>query len=318
MFISSTYSFVLAALLLLPATSTALAADSSILPVPQQVSKHVYAWIGPHEGPNVKNKGYRMNMGFVIGDDAVAMLETGYYPKMAEAMVAHIRDITDKPIKYAINTNSQPDRFFGNAVFKKLGAQILAHPKEIQRMEENASNYMAMIENTMKFKEGDIAEPVLPDYLIEKNTSIDLGGGVTLNIDFHKAAHTPSPLIVYIPRDNVVYAGDILYSGRILAIVPGGNIKQWLETFAYLKKYKNATFVPGHGKPAALEGFSKSTFDYLTMLDNHMSQRVDEGVEMQDAINKLDQSAFSYLKNFEQLSGRNANRAFQEAENAAF
>jgi len=293
-------------------------ASNNILPPPKQISKHVYAWIGPHGGPNVENKGYRMNMGFVVGGNAVAVLESGFYPKMAEDMISQIKQITDKPIKYVINSNSQADRFFGNAAFKNIGAKIISHEKEIKRMKENTNNYMMFIESSMKFKDGSVKPPTLPDTAIKDKTKIDLGDNVVLEIEAHKAAHTPSPLITYIKKDNIVYAGDILYSGRLLAVVPGGNIKQWIETFHYLKKYKSATFIPGHGDPQTLDKFNKPTLHYLQLLDNKMTTMVDEGIDMQDAINKTDQSAFAYLENFEDLAGRNANIAYQEAEAAAF
>jgi len=124
--------------------------------------------------------------------------------------------------------------------------------------------------------------------------------------------------MIYIPADNVVYAGDILYSGRLLAIVPGGNIRQWIETFEYLKKFENATFIPGHGDPAKLSAFVQPTYDYLKSIDEYMTKMVEDGVEMQDAIDRYDQSKFEYLDNFDELAGRNANRAYQEAEVAAF
>lgn len=303
---------------LLIAVNTACASKTEILPAPEKISEHVYAWIGPYGGPNTENKGYRMNMAFVVGGDAVAVLDTGFYPQMAQDMLTHIRKITNKPIKYVINSNSQADRFFGNSVFKKQGAKIIAHAVELQRMKENSSNYMASIENSMKFKEDSVKPPTLPDTPIDKETNIDLGGGVELKIEHHKAAHTPMPLIVHIPVDNIVYAGDILYSGRLLAITNGGNIKQWMETFNYLKRFDQALLIPGHGKPGPLSSFQKSTYDYLALLNTGMAKMVDEGVDMQDAIDKLDQSGFSYLENFEDLAGRNANRAYQEAESAAF
>mgnify|MGYP000038071931 CR=1 FL=1 len=299
-------------------STSAVAGETRILPAPKKISEHVYAWIGPYGGPNTDNKGYRMNLAFVVGDDAVAVLDSGFYPQMAEEMLMHIRKITNKPIKYVINSNSQADRFFGNSVFKKQGANIYAHAIELQRMKENSSNYMAFIENSMKFKEDSVKPPTLPDHPIEKMTSIDLGGGVELKIEHHKAAHTPMPLIMHIPVDNVVYAGDILYSGRLLAITNGGNIKQWMETVNYLKRFDRARFIPGHGEPGPLSSFQKSTYDYLALLNTGMAKMVDEGIDMQDAIDKLDQSGFSYLENFEDLAGRNANRAYQEAESAAF
>ena len=169
----------------------------------------------------------------------------------------------------------------------------------------------------MKFKPQMIRIPKDPGMAISKLTTFDLGG-VIIELDTYKAAHTPQPIIVSIPQDKVVYAGDILYAGRLLAIVPGGNISQWIETFDYLKKFKDATFIPGHGEPAALSVFEKTTRNYLVMLENHMKRMVDDGVDMQDAINRLDQSAYSHMHDFKMLAGRNANLAYQEYERASF
>ena len=64
---------------------------AELLPAPQKVSDHVYAWIGPYHGPSKDNNGYRMNMGFVVGTKSVMVFETSYYPKMAESMISHIK-----------------------------------------------------------------------------------------------------------------------------------------------------------------------------------------------------------------------------------
>jgi len=275
------------------------AADFKILPAPEKVSEHVYAWIGPYGGPNPDNHGFRMNMGFVVGKDAVLVFDTGFYPDMAKEMLAYIATITKAPVKYAVNSNSQPDRYFGNAVFQEAGAELIAHDLEVARMAELISKN-------------------LPNTRLKQARTINLGGSITVNLSFHKGAHTPMPLVIHVMPDNVVYAGDILYSGRLLAVVPGGNIRQWMETFDYLRTFKNATFVPGHGKPSDLKVFEASTLAYLKLLNSHMAKMIEDGVDMQDAINKLDQSAFSSLENYEDLAGRNANIAYQEAERAGF
>ena len=297
---------------------SARASSFEILPAPQKLSQHVYVWIGPHGGPNPDNKGYRMNMGFVVGTKAVAVLESGYYPAMAEEILAHIRTITPLPIKYVINSNSQPDRFLGNDVFHKLGAEVITSQKEAERMQRNGNNYALMMENMMKFKGRDIRLPQPPTRLINARTQLDLGGGVKLDLHLYKAAHTPQPLIVHIDKDNIVYAGDILYSGRMLAVREGGNIDQWMQTYDYLKRFGAATFVPGHGKPAPLSAFKQPTYDYLSLLHAHMTAMVEQGVDLQDAIARLDQSAFANLANSSDLAGRNAHRAYLEAESAAF
>ena len=88
--------------------------------------------------------------------------------------------------------------------------------------------------------------------------------------------------------------------------------------FEDLKKEKGYTFIPGHGEPGPLTNFDSPTYSYLTLLFNHMNKMVEEGVDVQDAIEKLDQSKYSKLVNFEQLSGRNASWTYLERESAAF
>lgn len=293
-----------------------VAADCALLPKPRKLSDHAYAWIGPLDGPNKKNRGYRMNLGFVVGDRAVAVIDSGFYRAMGEAMLCRIRQVTALPVKYVINTNSQPHRFFGNDAFKAAGAGIYAHQKEIDRMTENEEIYRRMVSQSVGLSE--VKPPVAAITPVTKKTKLSLGG-VTVVIDFYKAAHTPSPLMVYIPEDHVVYAGDILYGQRLLAIVSGGSIKEWIESFGYLQKqYKGALFVPGHGKPGPLSAFKHDTLDYLNLLRGHMKKMVEAEVGLQQAIKKLDQSSHAGLANFEALAGRNANRAYLEMEQELF
>jgi glyoxylase-like metal-dependent hydrolase (beta-lactamase superfamily II) len=112
----------------------ATTARGAMLPPPVQVSPNTWAWIGPYDGPSKLNNGFRMNLGFVVGRDAVAVIDTGYTREMAEEMVAAIARITPLPIRFAINTNSQPHRHMGNDVFRAAGASIVASREAAQRM----------------------------------------------------------------------------------------------------------------------------------------------------------------------------------------
>lgn len=289
----------------------------NILPQPKKLSEHVYAWIGPLDGPSKENQGYRMNLAFVVGTEAVAVLDTGYTQNMGEEMLAHIRKITDKPVKYAINTNSQPHRFMGNPAFRQIGANIIAHSNSAERMAAESGNFAGTIERILEIPEGDVKLPQTPDQLISEKIQLDLGG-VSIKLDSYGAAHTPASLVVAIPADKIVYAGDILYSGRLLAVTPDSNIKSWITVFDQLKQYGAVTFIPGHGQPGPLKDFDFPTRQYLNLLLTHMDKMVDEGVDAQDAIERLDQLRFSKLSNFDQLAGRNASWAYLEREAAAF
>ncbi|WP_455218438.1 MBL fold metallo-hydrolase [Kaarinaea lacus] len=292
-------------------------ADTRILPPPKKLSEHVYAWIGPLEGPSKENHGYRMNMAFVVGSNAVAVIDTGYTEAIAREMLIHIKKITDKPVKYAINSNSQPHRFMGNPVFHQEGATIIAHKNSAERMAAQSGNFAGAIERILELPKDSVKLPKAPDRIIDQETQLDLGG-VTLRINNYGAGHTPASLVIEVPEDKIAYAGDLLYSGRLLAVLSDSNVKSWINVYDQLKTYGDIIFIPGHGEPAPLKSFDFSTRQYLNLLLTHMDKMLDEGVDLQDAIKKLDQSAYSRLVNFEELSGRNASWAYLERERAAF
>ena len=292
-------------------------AAKQILPAPTKISPHVYVWIGPYEGPNKVNQGFRMNMAFVVGEHAVAVIDTGYSSSMAEEMLVYVRQVTTKPVKYAFNTNSQPHRFMGNDVFKQVGAELISHPLEAKRMQSMSGVFIGGIERALALPRDSVKFPAIPNKLIETATDYDLGG-VRLSVVSHGQSHTPASLVIHVPEDNIVYAGDVLYGQRMLAILPDSGIKNWIDTFNKLKQYGKVTFIPGHGQPGTLQSFEFSTLAYLKMLYSHMTKAIDDGVDMDGSIKSLDQSKYAQLINYKQLAGRNASWAYLEAERASF
>ena len=152
--------------LLLPALSTA----GDALPSPHPLSDHTWAWTGPYGPPTRENGGFRMNRGFVVGDDAVAVIDSGYGEAMALAMLAQIHAVTNHPVKFVINTNSQPHRIMGNPAFRNAGAEVLG------------------------LSDGSVAAP---DRALEQETVLDLGG-VTLRLLPVGQAHTAGSLVAVV------------------------------------------------------------------------------------------------------------------------
>ncbi len=297
----------------------AVAASAAILPPPQKISEHAWAWIGPYEGPNLANQGYRMNLGFVVGTQGVAVIDTGHTPEMAQEMLGHIRKLTPLPLRVAINTNSQPHRFMGNEVFRKAGARIVAGQEAAMRMSQDGGMFVAGVEQMFQRPVGSVKLPGPPDRLIPTGGSerIDLGG-VSIDIRDYGRAHTRGSLIVAVEPDRTVFAGDILYSGRLPAVLPDSGLVGWIAAFDRLRTLDARVFVPGHGQPRPLAAFEHSTYAYLTALRRHMTQQLKEGADLGAATASFDASAWRGLANFEELAGRNASNAFVELEADAF
>ena len=131
-------------------------------------------------------------------------------------------------------------------------------------------------------------------------------------------AHTPGSLIVEVPEDRVVYAGDVLYGGRLLAVLAVSRVSGWIAAFEQLRGFPDARFVPGHGAPGKLADFEHPTYAYLTALKTHMDAAVESGTDISDAIATLDQSPWKDLADFDELAGRNAHQTYLEAEAASF
>ena len=287
------------------------------LPPPRQVAPHSYAWIGPYGPPTAENRGFRMNLGFVVGAEAVAVIDSGYGDEMAKAMLQQIRRATDRPIRYVINTNSQPHRVLGNAAFRVEGATIIAGEDSALRIAEQGAAMARTAERILGSSSGSISAPAVPERALRQAIELDLGA-VTLKVTPVGWAHTAGSLMVEVVEDEVVFAGDVLYGGRLLAVLPISRVDGWIGAFDALRTLQGALFVPGHGMPGPLADFEHSTYRYLTTLKSHMDQALDEWMDLQDAIGSLDQSPWQDLADFDALAGRNAHQVYLEREAAAF
>lgn len=296
-----------------------LALTVQALPQPQQISTHAWAWIGPYEGPSKENQGFRMNLGFVISPDAVAIIDSGYTVAMAREMLDQIRAITQLPIRYVINTNSQPHRFMGNDVFRQEGADIIAATEAAERMQNEAAGFAATITRTLDLPE-TITTPKPPTLLINTggHETLDLGGGVTLTVEHYGRTHTRGSLIARVEPDGTVYAGDILCSGRLLSILPDGHVGEWVLAAERLRTMDAKLFVPGHGKPGPLADFEQPTYAYLHALLTHMNKAVENGTDISEAMSSFDDDNWKELANFNELSGRNASLTYLEREAEGF
>lgn len=305
-------------LVLLLIALLASSSQAEVLPAPRQISSHVWAWIGPYDPPTRENRGFRMNLGFVVGSRAVTVIDSGYSSEMAERMLEYIRQITSLPVRHVVNTNSQPHRFLGNEVFRQAGARIIAGREAAERMGRDGNMFAqtaASILGTPPQQQPSMPEVTLGPHEI---SAVDLGGGVSLTIRHVGTAHTKGSLIVEVLPDRLVFAGDVLYGGRLPALLPDGSIKGWIAAFERLRGTEFDQFIPGHGQPGPLAEFDHPTFSYLTRLKRHMDEAVKIGDDIEKAKSNFDASAWKTLGNFKELAGRNAYQAYQECEAEGF
>ena len=232
-----------AAFVALGAQAVAQAAPPAALPfVLKQVGPGVYAAI---DGPEQKSGS---NAGFVIGDDGVLVVDSFFYPDATRALVAEIRRLTPKPIRYVVNTHYHVDHTGGDQVLRDAGAIIIAHRNVRGWVRTNNLNLLGD-RITPEIKARIEALP-LPDLVTDTDLTVWLGSRKIVV----KAVlgHTGGDLTIAVPDAHVLFCGDMLWR-KVPPNLIDGSVKEWAATdadFAAMPDAAQTHYVPGHGNVA--------------------------------------------------------------------
>jgi glyoxylase-like metal-dependent hydrolase (beta-lactamase superfamily II) len=278
----------------------------------QPVAPGIYAYIGETGMRTYANEGMNANAGFVVTDAGVLVVDSGSTWKVAEQIHAAIRKVTRQPVKYVVNTGGQDHRWLGNGYFKAQGAEILAAGAAIDDMNARGALQLQGLAGELKDKVAG-TEVVLPSRTFAQREVLNLGGREIQLLHF-QGGHTPGDSVVWLPQAGVLFSGDLVYVDRLLGVLPFSNATNWLASFAEMEKLQPKVIVPGHGGVCDLAKARRESRDYLRHLVGHMKKSVDNMVDLQAAIDSLDQSAWAGLANYELLKGGNASRVYLEME----
>jgi len=279
---------------------------------PVKVAPDVYAFIGETGGRTYENYGMNANTGFIVTTGGVVVVDSGAGYLAAQAMHRAIKRVTRQPVKYVVNTGGQDHRWLGNGYFREQGAEIIAARPVRADMEQRSGAQIEALRLDLK-ERLDGTRPVYPERLFEQRETLRLGATEIQLLFFH-GGHTPGDSVVWLPKQNVLFAGDLVYVDRLLGVLPFSNSRNWLASFEAMEKLKPGKIVPGHGKVCDLDQARRDTRDYLRLLRGHMQKAFDGGADLQAAIDSLDQKGFACLQNYETLKGGNASRVYLEIE----
>ena len=291
-------------------------AASELVLKPVQLAPDVYAIIGDLGAQSPSNDGLNNNLGFVVGADGVLVINAGPTTQVARGLHLAIKKITPQPIKWVVNLNSQSHYWLGNDYFKRLGIPILAHSEAIRLMHELGAGQLQSAQALLKEK-ADLTALAYPSETVSSDRTLHLGKTKIQLLHFG-SAHTAGDLVLWLPQQKILFTGDIVFTQRLLGVIPVGNSGGWLKAFDQAMALNPRVVVPGHGKPTDIKTATRDTRDYLALLRNGAQSILAKSGSLQDAVEKTDQSKFNYLLNFDLLAKRNMNQVFTEMEQESF
>ena len=295
----------LLAIAVLTAARVSRAAEDIEL-TPQRISEHVWFFQGATGVASAANKGFMSNAGFVVTGDGVVVFDALGTPALGRAMVAAIGKITGEPIRRVIASHYHADHIYGLQALKAAGAEIWAHRKaEIYLASDLATSRLAQRRAELYPWVDENTRIVPPDVWIDGDTDFRLGA-LTFRLIYSGGAHSPEDILMFVVEDQVLFAGDLLFAGRVPFVGPADS-RGWLAAMGKMIAVNARVVVPGHGPPSTdVARDLATTRDYLAHLREEMGRAVKDFVPFDEAYAKVDWSRFSGLPAFAEANRTNA------------
>lgn len=276
---------------------------------PVEVAPGLFVRRGMDQDATAANRDAIANLAFVVGREAVAVIDPGGSRADGDALRRAIAARTALPVRWVVMTHGHPDHVFGAAAFLPDNPTFVGHARLPEVFASRGEYYRQGLERILGAEAGAV-EP--PGRLVDDRAEIDLGGRV-LELTAHPPAHTAADLSAIDRGAQVLLAGDLLFVERVPSL--DGSLKGWLAALDDMTKLPLAHAVPGHGPslvpwPAAAKPLQR----YLADLRDETRRAIAKGVPLEKAVTTIGRGERGKWNLFDDYQGRNVTEAYRELE----
>jgi glyoxylase-like metal-dependent hydrolase (beta-lactamase superfamily II) len=283
----------------------------------KQVVPNVYYVQGVSEIGSSANQNFISNAGFVVTPAGVVVIDALGSPELARRLLAEIAKVTKKPIHTVVLTHYHADHIYGLQVFKDLGARIVAHGAAREYLTSDTARLSLESSRQELWPWVDEKTRLVPaDEWLHGPKALTVGG-VRFDIQPVGPSHTAEDLVVYMPQQKVLFAGDLVFRNRI-PFVGQADSRHWIEAMQSLLKFDTRWVVPGHG-PISSDAKTDMTLtrDYLIYLRESMGRAAKDMEPFESAYASTDWSKFEKMPLFKSANRMNAYNTYLLMEQEA-
>ncbi len=258
-----------------------------------------------------ENAGDIANLGAIVGDESVAVIDTGGSLIEGRAFLAALREKTQKPIRYVINTHAHPDHTFGNGAFVETGATFVGHKNLPRALAARGPHYLSAFRAQM----GDALDGVTivpPTMTVDQTMTLDLGHREIV-LQAWRTAHSECDVTILDSKSGVLFSGDLLFLQHVPVV--DGSLLGFLDVADRLAAIKATQVVAGHGPlPAPWPKALEDQRAYLMRLTADLRAAIKKGEGVAAAAKTAGADEREKWRLFDDYNARNATAGFAELE----
>ena len=283
-----------------------VSADGTIQVRAIQVAPNTYFVQGVPEMGSKQNQNFISNAGFVVTPKGVVVIDALGSPVLAQKLIQEIRKVSEQKIVAVVLTHYHADHVYGLQEFKRLGATVYAQRDGLNYLASETAK-QRLIASRVDFAPwvNENTRLVPADVWIDQSKTITVGG-VEFILNRVGPAHAHEDLIVYVPSEKVLFAGDLVFRGRI-PFVGNADSRGWVNALNEIQKLNPAIVVPGHG-PYSTNAVEDVVFtrNYLAYLREVMGPAARDLDPFEEAYAKANWSEYDGMPLFRAANRMNA------------
>jgi glyoxylase-like metal-dependent hydrolase (beta-lactamase superfamily II) len=228
-----------------------------------KITESVYSYTDV-KGASPKTS-FGANAGIIIGKDYLVAVDSLISAKEAKRFIKDIKKVSKKPVKFLINTHYHLDHSLGNSEFAKLGAVIISHEYDQGSMQKAGEGMLQFAkQNGLTDRDLQGTRVVYPTLTFKDRLTFDLGNN-KIEVLFPGPSHTAGSVLVYVPKEKVLFAGDILFTD-FHPFLGEANIEGWIKVLDHIMTMDVDKIIPGHG-PVSSKKDVADLKNYLSVFD---------------------------------------------------